>query len=52
VLPNAKLTAGYDPVMPTYKGQISEEGLLQLIAYIKSLATAPAPGAADPAKKD
>jgi cytochrome c oxidase subunit 2 len=52
VLPNAKLTAGYDPVMPTYKGQISEEGLLQLIAYIKSLATATAPGAADPAKKD
>jgi hypothetical protein len=26
--------------MPTFKGLISEEGLLQLIAYIKSLSAA------------
>jgi cytochrome c oxidase subunit 2 len=35
--PSAKIVAGYDPIMPTFKGQLSEEQLLQLIAYIKSL---------------
>lgn len=35
--PRAKLVAGYEPVMPTFKGQISEEGILQIIAYLKSL---------------
>jgi cytochrome c oxidase subunit 2 len=38
--PRAKIVAGYQPIMPTFKGLISEEGLLQLIAYIKSLSTA------------
>jgi cytochrome c oxidase subunit 2 len=37
LLPNARIAAGYTPVMPTYQGQISEEGLLQLIAYLRSL---------------
>jgi cytochrome c oxidase subunit 2 len=37
--PRAKVVAGYQPVMPTFKGLISEEGILQLIAYIKSLHT-------------
>lgn len=37
VNPQAKVVAGFSPVMPTYEGQISEEGLLQLVAYIKSL---------------
>ena len=37
--PNAKVARGYKPnVMPVYQGQIDEEGLLQLIVYIKSLA--------------
>ncbi len=36
--PAAKVVAGYRPVMPTFQGQISEEGLLQIVAYIKSLA--------------
>jgi cytochrome c oxidase subunit 2 len=35
--PQAKIVAGYPPVMPTFKGQVSEEDLLQLIAYIKTL---------------
>ena len=35
--PRAKIVAGYQPIMPTFKGLVSEEGLLQLIAYIKSL---------------
>ena len=37
VNPHAKIVAGFQAIMPTYQGQISEEGLLQLIAYIKSL---------------
>ena len=44
--PNAKVVAGYRPdVMPTFQGQVSEEQLLQLIVYIKSLATSGAPAA-------
>lgn len=35
--PGAKLTAGWDPVMPTFQGQVSEEQLTQLIAYIRTL---------------
>ncbi|MBX5479758.1 cytochrome c oxidase subunit II [Pyrinomonas methylaliphatogenes] len=35
--PSAKIVAGYSAIMPTYQGQVSEEQLLQLIAYIKSL---------------
>ena len=37
--PNAKVVAGYKSpsIMPTYKGQVSEEQVLQLIAYIRSL---------------
>jgi len=35
--PSAKIVEGYTPIMPTFKGQVTEEQLLQLIAYIKSL---------------
>jgi cytochrome c oxidase subunit 2 len=35
--PNAKIVAGYQPIMPTFQGQISEEGVLQIIAYLRSL---------------
>jgi len=34
--PNAKIVAGYRPTMPTFRGLISEEGLAQIIANIKS----------------
>lgn len=34
--PQAKVVAGYPPVMPSYDGQLSEQSLLQLIEYIKS----------------
>jgi cytochrome c oxidase subunit 2 len=45
VAPNAKIVAGFQPIMPTFQGLISEEGLLQLVAYIKSLSkVAPPPG--------
>jgi cytochrome c oxidase subunit 2 len=36
--PNAKIAKGYKPVMPTFKGQVTEVELLQITAYIKSLA--------------
>lgn len=35
--PTAKIVAGYQPQMPTYSGQIDEQGVLQLIAYLKTL---------------
>lgn len=41
--PGAKIVAGYQPLMPTFQGLVSEEGLLQLISYIKSLPPASAP---------
>ena len=43
--PQAKIVAGYPPVMPTFKGQISEEELMQLVMYLRSLG-----GAATPAE--
>lgn len=36
--PAAKVVAGFEPLMPSYEGQISEEQLIYLITYIKSLA--------------
>src|SRR3954454_19790207 len=47
--PQAKVVAGYNPVMPTFKGLVSEEELLQLITYIKSLGSASNAGGAAPA---
>ena len=35
--PNAKIVSGFQPIMPTFQGIVSEEGLLQIIAYIKSM---------------
>jgi cytochrome c oxidase subunit 2 len=35
--PAARVVAGYQPVMPTYQGQVSEEQVIALVAYIKSL---------------
>lgn len=37
--PAAKVTAGFQPVMPAFQGLVSEEQLLALIEYIKSLST-------------
>ena len=40
--PDAKIVAGYDAIMPSYDGQVTEEGILQLIAEIKAMGlTAP-----------
>ena len=35
--PAAKVTAGFQPVMPAFQGLVSEEQLLALIEYVKSL---------------
>jgi cytochrome c oxidase subunit 2 len=40
--PQAKLVAGYQPLMPTFQGLVNEEALLGLIEYIKSLQPATA----------
>ena len=37
--PGAKVTAGFQPVMPAFQGLVSEEQLLALIEYVKSLST-------------
>ena len=37
VNPNARIAQGFQPVMPSYQGVATEEGLLQLIEYVKSL---------------
>ena len=35
--PAAKIVAGWQPIMPTYQGQVTEEQLAQLISYVRSL---------------
>jgi len=40
--PKSQVAAGYAPIMPSYKTLLSEEELLRLTAYIKSLADEPA----------
>jgi cytochrome c oxidase subunit 2 len=50
--PMAKLVAGWEPLMPTFQGQVTEEQLAQLISYVRSLggtASAEAGGTGGPA---
>ena len=35
--PSQHITQGYAPIMPTYQGQISEDGVIALVEYIKNL---------------
>ncbi len=35
--PKAKVVAGYQPVMPSYKGQLSEDDIYSLVEYLKSI---------------
>ena len=39
--PSAKITAGFQPIMPTFQGLVTEEQLLALIEYVKSLQAQP-----------
>jgi len=47
--PAAKVVSGFKPVMPVFQGQVSEEQLTALVAYVKSLSQAPAGTAGTPA---
>lgn len=40
LLPASERVAGYPPVMPSFDGQIPEDNLMKLIAYIQSLGAA------------
>jgi cytochrome c oxidase subunit II len=35
--PSAQITAGFQPIMPAFQGLVSEEQLLALVEYVKSL---------------
>ena len=39
--PGARITAGFQPIMPAFQGLVSEEQLLELIEYVKSLQAQP-----------
>jgi cytochrome c oxidase subunit 2 len=43
LVPAAKVVAGYQPVMPAFQGQLTEEQIIALTAYIKSLQSQPVP---------
>lgn len=45
--PTAKIAAGFQPIMPTFQGQVSEEDLIRLISYVKSI-PAPTTGTTQP----
>jgi len=50
--PNAKIVAGYVPVMPSFQGLVTEDQILALTAYIKSMKDQPPPakpGMSEPA---
>jgi cytochrome c oxidase subunit 2 len=38
--PQAKIVAGYDDIMPTFKGLLTEDGLLKVVEYVRSLGSA------------
>ena len=40
--PKAQVAAGYAPVMPTFAGQIGEDDLAKLVAYVESIGPEPA----------
>jgi cytochrome c oxidase subunit II len=51
VRPDAKIVEGYRPIMPSFQGQISEEELVKLIAFIKALGPGQTPPRVDTAKQ-
>ncbi len=53
--PGSQIVEGFQPIMPTFKGQVTEEQIVSLVAYIKSLSgiepgstTATSPAASTP----
>jgi cytochrome c oxidase subunit 2 len=43
LIPTAKVVSGFKPVMPSFQGQVSEEQLTSLVAYVKSLSMSQPP---------
>src|SRR5258708_12632643 len=43
LIPNAKVVSGFQPIMPTFQGMISEDDLITLTTYIKHLSHHTAP---------
>ena len=39
ILPEKEIAAGYEPIMPSFKGCLEEKEVIELIDYIKSLST-------------
>jgi cytochrome c oxidase subunit 2 len=48
--PASKVVAGYEPIMPTFQGQVTEEQIAMIIQYIKSIGPRQNTGAAAPAR--
>lgn len=40
LLPKTEVVAGFDPVMPSFQGRVSEDELFALVSYIKSIGSA------------
>jgi cytochrome c oxidase subunit 2 len=41
LLPGRQVVAGYEPLMPSYQGQLGEDEILALVAYLKSTRSTP-----------
>jgi cytochrome c oxidase subunit II len=41
LLPMKDIVAGFAPIMPSFRGTVTEGDLVKLIAYLKSLSTSP-----------
>ncbi|MEP6569384.1 MAG: cytochrome c oxidase subunit II [Acidobacteriota bacterium] len=53
--PAAKVVSGFNPIMPTFQGQVTPEQLIQIMSFIKSLQVSGAPApvtSAPPSKAD
>jgi cytochrome c oxidase subunit 2 len=50
VNPNHQIVDGYQPLMPSFKDTLSEEQIMQLVAYIKTLGVGHQGGRVDPLK--
>jgi cytochrome c oxidase subunit 2 len=50
--PQLKIVNGYQPLMPTFQGMVSEEGVMALIEYVKSKQAQGQAAAAEPAQEN
>ncbi|HEX6562959.1 MAG TPA: cytochrome c oxidase subunit II [Chthoniobacterales bacterium] len=41
LVPNTQIVAGFDPVMPSFQGRLSEDDLFAIITYLKSIGSSP-----------